>query len=123
MKSLFDWIPAILLAYFIPAIVSFLFKADFSQADIHNYSKDYFIPLAIFVVMSSLSLTQLKAIGWKPIFLFAAGSFFIALFPVFLGISLLDTELISKTLNEERYWKGIPPIVEAGSGAVPANWF
>ena len=88
VKSLFDWLPAILLAYLIPAIISFLLNADYSQADIHNYSKDYFIPLAIIAVMSSLSLTQLKAIGWKPILLFVAGSSFIALFPVLLGLSL-----------------------------------
>ena len=82
IKSLFDWVPAILLAYIIPAIISFLLNADYSQADIHNFSKDYFIPLAIIAVMSSLSLGQLKAIGWKPILLFAAGSMFIAIFPV-----------------------------------------
>lgn len=116
IKSLFDWIPAILLAYIIPAIISYLLKADYSQADIHDYSRDYFIPLAIIAVMSSLSLTQLKAIGWKPILLFVAGSFFIALFPVLLGLSLSDTELISKTLVEEGYWKGVPPIVGSWIG-------
>jgi len=116
IKSIFDWIPAILLAYIIPAIISYILGADYSQADIHDYSRDYFIPLAIIAVMSSLSLTQLKAIGWKPILLFAAGSFFIALFPVLLSISLLDTELISKTLVAEGYWKGIPPIVGSWIG-------
>lgn len=116
VKSIFDWVPAILFAYVIPAIISFAMDADYSQADIHNYSRDYFIPLAIIAVMSSLSLTQLKAIGWKPILLFAAGSCFIALFPVLLGLSLLDSELISKTLIEEGYWKGIPPIVGSWIG-------
>jgi uncharacterized membrane protein len=116
IKSLFDWVPAILLAYLIPAIISYILNADYSLADIHNYSKDYFIPLAIVAVMSSLSLRQLKSIGWKPIFLFVAGSFFIALFPVLLGLSLFDTELISITLVEEGYWKGIPPIVGSWIG-------
>ena len=115
-KSLFEWIPAILLAYIIPALVSYLLGADYSQADIYVYSRDYFIPLAIIAVMSSLSLPQLRAIGWKPIVLFAAGSCFIALFPVALGIGLLDTELISKTLVVEGYWKGIPPIVGSWIG-------
>jgi len=91
-------------------------NVDYSQADIHNFSKDFFIPLAIIAVMSSLSLGQLKAIGWKPIVLFAAGSLFIAIFPVLLGIGLLDTELISKTLVAEKYWMGIPPIVGSWIG-------
>ncbi len=116
IKSLFDWVPAILLAYIIPAIISYVFDVDYSQADIHEYSKLYFIPLAIIAVMSSLSLKQLKSIGWKPILLFAAGSFFIAVFPVVLGLSLLDTELISKTLVADGYWMGIPPIVGSWIG-------
>ncbi|WP_273568470.1 DUF819 family protein [Maribacter halichondriae] len=116
VKSLFDWVPAILLAYIIPAIISYVFNVDYSQADIHEYSKSYFIPLAIIAVMSSLSLKQLKSIGWKPILLFAAGSFFIAVFPVVLGLGLLDTELISRTLVAEGYWKGIPPIVGSWIG-------
>ena len=116
IKSLFDWVPAILLAYIIPAIISYVMSADFSQAKIHNFSKDYFIPLAIIAVMSSLSLGQLKAIGWKPILLFAAGSMFIAIFPVLLGLGLFDMELISKTLIVDEYWMGIPPIVGSWIG-------
>ena len=116
IKSLFDWVPAILLAYVIPALISFFMDADYSQAEIHNFSKDYFIPLAIIAVMSSLSLGQLKAIGWKPIVVFVAGSLFIAVFPVVLGLSLLDTDLVAKTLIDQAYWKGIPPIVGSWIG-------
>ncbi|MFK7811378.1 MAG: DUF819 family protein [Maribacter sp.] len=116
IKSLFDWVPAILLAYVIPALISYLMNVDYSQADIHDFSKDYFIPLAIIAVMSSLSLGQLKAIGWKPIVVFAAGSLFIAVFPVLLGLSLLDTDLVTETLINQDYWKGIPPIVGSWIG-------
>tara|TARA_R110002050_G_scaffold16719_1_gene50507 strand:+ start:159904 stop:161034 length:1131 start_codon:yes stop_codon:yes gene_type:complete len=116
IKSLFDWVPAILLAYIIPALISFLFKVDYSQAPIHSFSKDYFIPLAIIAVMSSLSISQLKAIGWKPIVLFAGGSMFIAIFPVLLGLSFLSSELVSETLIHQEYWKGIPPIVGSWIG-------
>ena len=116
IKSLFDWVPAILLAYIIPAIISFVLDADYSQAPIHNASKDYFIPLAIIAVMSSLSLGQLKAIGWKPIVLFVAGSMFIAIFPVLLGLGLIETDLVSNTLITEEYWMGIPPIVGSWIG-------
>ena len=116
IKSLFDWVPAILLAYVIPALITFLMDVDFSQAEIHEFSKDYFIPLAIVAVMSSLSLGQLKAIGWKPIVVFVAGSLFIAVFPVFLGLSLLDSDLVAETLINQDYWKGIPPIVGSWIG-------
>ena len=116
IKSFFDWVPAILLAYIIPALISFFLNADFSQAAIHDFSKDYFIPLAIIAVMSSLSLGQLKSIGIKPILVFAAGSLFIAVFPIVLMFFLNGTELISKTMVGEGYWMGIPPIVGSWIG-------
>jgi len=116
IKSLFDWVPAILLAYVIPAIISHLANVDYSQAAIHDFSRDYFIPLAIVAVMSSLSLGQLRSIGWKPILLFASGSIFIALFPFFLAMTFLETDFISGTLVSEGYWKGIPPIVGSWIG-------
>jgi uncharacterized membrane protein len=112
VKSIFDWVPAILLAYLIPAAISSLLNVDYSQAPIHEYSKTYFIPLAIVAVMSSLSLQQLKAIGWKPIAVFIAGSCWIAIFPVFLAPLLLTEEL----LVNQVFWKGIPPIVGSWIG-------
>ena len=116
IKSLFDWVPAILLAYIIPAIISFILNVDYSQADIHNFSRDYFIPLAIIAVMSSLSLGQLKAIGFKPLVVFVSGSLFIAVFPILLIVLFSDAELISKTILTDSYWMGIPPIVGSWIG-------
>ncbi len=116
IKSLFDWVPAILLAYIIPAIISQLAKVDYSHVPIHDFSRDYIIPLAIISVMSSLSLGQLRAIGWKPLVLFASGSVFIALFPFFLMLSFLETDFITNTFISDGYWKGIPPIVGSWIG-------
>lgn len=116
VKSIFDWVPAILLAYIIPAIISYGLNVDYAQSSIHSFSKDYFIPLAIVAVMSSLSLGQLKAIGVKPIVVFASGSLFIAVFPVLLMLLFSDTELISKTMVMDNHWMGIPPIVGSWIG-------
>ena len=116
LKSIFDWVPAILLAYLIPALISSILGEDFSAHTIHSYSKLYFIPLAIVAVMSSLSLQQLKAIGWKPIAVFVAGSFWIAVFPVGLALALMDTALVQTLFLEQDYWKGLPPIVGSWIG-------
>lgn len=113
---MFDWVPAILLAYLIPALISVLLQTDFSQVPIHQYSKDYFIPLAIVAVMSSLSIGQLKQIGWKPILLFVSGSFWIALFPVLLVLLFSGSSLVGDHLVADGYWKGIPPIVGSWIG-------
>ncbi len=116
IKSIFDWVPAILLVYLIPAAVSYVLGLDFSQEKIHDYSKDFFIPLAIVTVMGSLSLGQLKAIGYKPIVLFVAGSFFIALFPIIFVMGFSETTLVAETLSMNGFWKGIPPIVGSWIG-------
>lgn len=116
IKSIFDWVPAILLAYLIPAGISYGLGMDLSQAKIHDYSKDFFIPLTIISVMASLSLGQLKAIGYKPIVLFVSGSFFVALFPVVFVMGFSDSVLVSETLSADGFWKGIPPIVGSWIG-------
>ncbi len=116
IKSIFDWVPAILLVYLIPAAVSYVLGLDFSQEKIHDYSKDFFIPLAIVTVMGSLSLGQLKAIGYKPIVLFVAGSFFIALFPIIFVMGFSETTLVAETLSMKGFWKGIPPVVGSWIG-------
>lgn len=116
IKSLFDWLPAILLAYLIPAGISALIGQDFSGHSIHQYSKLYFIPLAILAVMSSLSLPQLQAIGWKPILVFVAGSCWIALFPVLLMLLMGGSTLVDEVLIRQGYWMGVPPIVGSWIG-------
>lgn len=116
LQSLFEWIPAILLAYLIPAGMSAGLGLDLSTDAIHTYSKLFFIPLAIVAVMSSLSLSQLRSIGWKPILVFVSGSFWIAIFPVIVALAFWESEFISGLLVEQDYWKGIPPIVGSWIG-------
>lgn len=116
IKSIFDWVPAILLAYLIPAAISYLFKVDYSQNEIHEASRDFFVPLAIIAVMASLSLGQLKSVGLKPILLFVGGSAFIALFPVLFFLGFSNSDLISQTMVSNNFWKGLPPIVGSWIG-------
>jgi uncharacterized membrane protein len=112
----FNWIPSILLAYLIPAVISAGIQKDFSGADIHNLSKALFIPLAIVAVMSSLSLTQLKSIGWKPILVFLSGSFWIAVFPIGLLLLFRNSAFVQDFLITQEFWKGIPPVVGSWIG-------
>jgi len=116
IKAIFNWVPAILLAYLIPAAISMLIGEDFAAADIHRFSKTYFIPFAIIAVMSSLSINQLKSIGLKPIAVFVIGSFWIAVFPIMLAFVLLDTSFVANLLIHQEYWKGLPPIVGSWIG-------
>ena len=116
IKKIFNWLPSILLAYLIPAAISFFLNQDYSQVTLHQWSKDLFIPLAIVSVMSSLSFPQLKLIGWKPIAVFFSGSLWIALFPVGFILLFMRTDFVSDLLISQEYLKGIPPIVGSWIG-------
>jgi uncharacterized membrane protein len=116
IKKIFNWIPSILFAYLIPALCSALLNRDFSEVSIHQWSKDLFIPLAIVAVMSSLSVAQLKRVGWKPIAVFLSGSLWIAIFPVGFMLLFQHTDFVSDSLLSLERWKGIPPIVGSWIG-------
>lgn len=116
IKKIFNWIPSILFAYLIPALCSALLNRDFSEVSIHQWSKDVFIPLAIVAVMSSLSVAQLKRVGWKPIAVFLSGSLWIAIFPVGFILLFQHTDFVSDSLLSLERWKGIPPIVGSWIG-------
>jgi uncharacterized membrane protein len=116
LTKFFNWVPAILLAYLIPAGVTVLLQKDFSTAEIHDHSKSLFIPLAIVAVMSSLSLKQLKSIGWKPILVFLSGSFWIAVFPIGILLLYRNDAFVQDFLITKEFWKGIPPVVGSWIG-------
>lgn len=116
LRKVFNWIPAILLAYVIPAVVSGAAGWDFSGDDIHRWSRYLFIPLAIVTVMSSLSVKQLKDVGWRPILLFASGSAWIALFPVLFLAVLQAVGAAGGVFTDPAYWLGVPPIVGSWIG-------
>ena len=114
--KLFNWLPSILLAYLIPAICSHVFNQNYAEVAVHQWSKNFFIPLAIVAVMSSLSISQLKQVGWKPITVFLSGSFWIAIFPVGFMLLFRQTDFVNEALVSQESWKGIPPVVGSWIG-------
>lgn len=117
IKKLLEWFPAILFAYVIPASVTHLFHLDLASVQLHQWSKDFIIPLAILFVMSALSFRQLKIIGLRPILLFVIGSFVIAILaPLLVLLSSLFSDQWTQLVITEQYWKGLAPIVGSWIG-------
>lgn len=117
IQLVLNWFPAILFAYVIPAIFTHSFNLDMSKVELHSWSKEYIIPFAILMVMSALSIKQLRIIGLRPIILFAIGSFAIAvLAPLLLLIFNLFTPELNTLLIENENWKGLVPIVGSWIG-------
>lgn len=117
IKKILQWIPPILFAYIIPALVCLVIGIDLSGTEIHHWSKEYKIPLAIVTIMSSMSLKELRLVGIKPIVLFVGGSFSIALLPVVLTLTVqfVSPEIGEKFIEGE-LWKGLIPLVGSWIG-------
>lgn len=116
IKTLLDWLPAILMAYIIPAFICNFAGLNFDDHIIHKISRNALIPFTILIVMSNMSLKELKSIGWKPLVVFISGSFFIALFPVLLFIIGKFVPYISEWLNAGDQWKGLITVIGSWIG-------
>jgi uncharacterized membrane protein len=106
-----------LFAYVILAAVTHAFNLDLSKVELHTWSKNIIIPLAILLVMSALSFRQLKIIGFRPILVFVFGSFIIAISaPLLVLLSTFFSETLHQIIIEEGYWKGLSTIVGSWIG-------
>lgn len=111
VQKILHWLPAILLTFLIPGILSFIFDLSLENIPLHDWSKAYIYPITIFCIMSSMSLAQLKIVGVKPLLLFFIGSFTIAAIPAFLFMFYF---MGSEQMVE--LWRGIIPIVGSWIG-------
>ena len=111
-QRLLAWIPPILFAYIIPACVCAVFNLDYKAVVLHQWSKDFIIPIAILTIMSSMSLKELRIVGSKPLILFVSGSFIIALLPVLIisAMQLYFPETATKFIDGELWKRAHPPV-------------
>ena len=111
VQKILHWLPAILLTFLIPGLLSFAFELSLENIVLHDWSKTYIYPITIFCIMSSMSLAQLKIVGLKPLILFFIGSFTIATIPALLFmIYFVGSEQMLDL------WRGIIPIVGSWIG-------
>lgn len=116
IKKILDWFPAILFAYVIPAVTTYIAGWDLADIALHNWSKNIIMPMAIITVMSALSFRQLKVIGIRPILLFMVGSMVVATAPILL---LWICKIFFPSTHElivQTYWQGLIPIVGSWIG-------
>jgi len=78
------WVPAILLAYVIPAMVNSILLRISEDHLIHSLSKEYLLPLTVLCAMSSISLNDIKIVAGRPLIYFLLSSAIVAVCPVVL---------------------------------------
>jgi len=116
IKKILKWVPAILFAYIIPAIISSLLELDLKDVIIHNWSKKIIIPIAIISIMASLSIKSLYIVGIKPLIHFLFGSFSIAVIPILMIFFMGNESFLNSLIIDQEFWKGIIPMVGSWIG-------
>ena len=117
LQTLLQWVPPILFAYIVPAVVCALLGVNYQNVVLHQWSKAIIIPLAIITIMASMSLNALRIVGLKPLVLFVTGSFVIALLPVVLLVVLKQFFPTTAALFiDDGFWKGLIPLVGSWIG-------
>lgn len=116
IKKILKWVPAILFAYIIPAIISSLLELDLKDVIIHNWSKKIIIPIAIISIMASLSIKSLYIVGVKPLIHFLFGSFSIAVIPILMIFFMGNESFLNSLIIDQEFWKGIIPMVGSWIG-------
>ena len=106
------WVPAILLAYLIPAIVNPLVLGVPESNLIHSLSKEFLLPLTVLCAMSSISLSDIKIVAGKPLIYFLLSSAIIAICPVVLIVifSLTSSSFEEFLVIEEGYTSTLPVV-------------
>ena len=111
------WIPPILLAFIFPAIIVYLFGFNFDDSPIFSWNTKYLYPFTIFTIMSSMSLSDLKIVGFKPLILFLISSFIITIIPVVLILLIVYNPFDYQSLIiENSLWKGLIPVIGSWIG-------
>lgn len=116
IKKILKWVPAILFAYIIPAIISSLLELNLKDVIIHNWSKKIIIPIAIISIMASLSIKSLYIVGIKPLIHFLFGSFSIAVIPILMIFFMGNESFLNSLIIDQEFWKGIIPMVGSWIG-------
>ena len=116
IKKILKWVPAILFAYIIPAIISSLLELNLKDVIIHNWSKKIIIPIAIISIMASLSIKSLYIVGIKPLIHFLFGSFSIAVIPILMIFFIGNESFLNSLIIDQEFWKGIIPMVGSWIG-------
>ena len=110
------WVPAILLAYVIPAMVNSILLRISEDHLIHSLSKEYLLPLTVLCAMSSISLNDIKIVAGRPLIYFLLSSEIIAVCPVVVLLAFSLIPDFHEFLIVDQGYTSILPVVGSWIG-------
>jgi uncharacterized membrane protein len=115
-KRFYTYVPALLLCYFIPALLNSTGVIDGSASGLYPMARDYLLPTALVLLTLSIDFDGIRQMGPKAIIMFLVGTLGVMLGAVF-AFGLF--EIISPQTVEGETWRGMTTIAGSwiGGGA------
>lgn len=112
LEQLTRWVPAILFAYLLPALLNNYWLHLEPTDPIYSLNSELLIPLTVLCAMASVSLEEIKIVGRKPLIYFLGSSAIIALLPLLLvsALSLISPRFHDFLIIENGYTSALPVI-------------
>lgn len=112
LEQITRWVPAILFAYLVPAVLNNYWLHLDNNHPIYSWSSDLALPLTVLCAMASVSLEEIKIVGIKPLVYFLSSSAIIALLPLLLVVifSVLSPVFHEFLIIENGYTSVFPVI-------------
>jgi uncharacterized membrane protein len=125
-KKFYNWVPAILLCYLLPAILASLGIVSDEKSNLYFMASRYLLPAALVLMTLSIDLKAIRRLGSKALIMFLTGSVGIIIGgPIaILLVSLISPETVGGN-DFDAIWRGLATIAGSwiGGGANQAAMF
>ena len=119
-KKFYNWVPAILLCYLLPAILASLGIVSDEKSNLYFMASRYLLPAALVLMTLSIDLKAIRRLGSKALIMFLTGSVGIIIGgPIaILLVSLISPETVGGN-DFDAIWRGLATIAGSwiGGGA------
>ena len=112
LEQITRWVPAILFAYLVPAVLNNYWLHLDNNHPIYSWSSDLVLPLTVLCAMASVSLEEIKIVGVRPLIYFLSSSAIIALLPILMVsvLSFTSPRFYQFLIIENGYTSALPVI-------------
>ncbi len=114
LKTLYNYVPAVFLCYFLPSLLNTFGVIDGSASNLYMVARNYFLPASLVLLTMSVDLKRLFALGPKVLVMFLTGTAGVMIGgPLILFLySLMVPEAVTGE-GPDALWRGLATI--AGS--------
>ena len=112
LEQITRWVPAILFAYLVPAVLNNYWLHLDTNHPIYSWSSDWALPLTVLCAMAAVSLEEIKIVGVRPLIYFLSSSAIIALLPILMVsvLGITSPRFYQFLIIENGYTSALPVI-------------